>query len=343
MNINRFTEKWEKLDKYISNSSQILLGTHINPDGDGLGACLGMYYYLKSIDKNCKIINESGRPEKLSMLGPESEIEMYKASHDEWLDSVDLVILFDIGDYARLGAFGQDVIRREKTVSIDHHPMKDQGPIDLAVIDTSSPAAGYMVWKFFEYLDLNSVPLPLNISKALYISLVSDTGRFKYQSTNSETHKMASHLLESNFNVYDIHRPLYEEQDFIYLKLLSKVIDSLNVSNNFKVVFTIITPSMLNDIGADPSHVDGITEYIRNIENVEISFMIYQKDSSMIRINFRSSGIYNVDDIASSFGGGGHKFASGATIEGSSIKSIKDSIIDQINKKIPGEIDVDKE
>jgi phosphoesterase RecJ-like protein len=116
---------------------------------------------------------------------------------------------------------------------------------------------------------------------------------------------MASHLLESNFNVYEIHRPLYEEQDFIYLKLLSKVIDLLYVSNNFKVVYTIITPSILNDVGADSAHVDGITEYIRNIKNVEISFMIYQKDPSTIRINFRSSGIYTVDDIASSFGGGG--------------------------------------
>ena len=340
MNINTLQEKWKKLDQYISNSSHILLGTHVNPDGDGLGACLAMLHYLKSQNKDCKIINETGLSEKLSILGSESDVQKYTQSHDEWLKSVDLIILFDIGDYKRLGSFGQDLLNKVETISIDHHPMKDQGPINLPIIDTKSPAAGYMVWKYFEYLGMNSEPLPLNISKSLYISLVADTGRFKYQSTNSDTHKMAAHLLESNFNVYEIHRPLYEEQNFIYIKLLSKVINTLNISKNFKVVYTIITPEMLKDVGASISDVDGITEYIRNIKNVEISFMILESNNNTYRINFRSSGVYRVDDIASSFGGGGHKFASGATITNGDFNHIKSSIINQINKKIPGEINV---
>ena len=75
MNINTFKDKWEMLENYISNSSHILLGTHVNPDGDGLGACKAMLCYLKSIGKDCKIINETGLSEKLSLLGSDSEIE----------------------------------------------------------------------------------------------------------------------------------------------------------------------------------------------------------------------------------------------------------------------------
>jgi Exopolyphosphatase-related proteins len=123
--------------------------------------------------------------------------------------------------------------------------------------------------------------------------------------------------------------------------LLADVVKNLKHSNNMKVVWTVITQSKLKDIGATENDIDGITEYIRSIKDVEISFMILELSSGAFRINFRSSGNFSVNDIAEKFNGGGHKFAAGARLdENYNITDIESSIIDKINIKIPGEINV---
>ncbi|MBT7376816.1 MAG: hypothetical protein HN820_01525, partial [Candidatus Marinimicrobia bacterium] len=94
-------KSWDELTDLIDKSGSILLSTHFNPDGDGLGSEIGFYYHLKNIGKECRIINISHMPEIYDCIDPDGIIETYSTNHDEWLNKVDVTILFDIGDYKR--------------------------------------------------------------------------------------------------------------------------------------------------------------------------------------------------------------------------------------------------
>lgn len=328
---------WDNLTSLISKSNSILLSTHINADGDGIGSEIAFYYYLKDIGKDCRVINSTKTPDNLALIDPESIVEIYSENLDKWLNSVDLTIIFDIGDYRRTGQIGKIVYNQSIVVSLDHHPAKKGHPFNLNIVDELASSTGYMVWKYFEYIGNTKTALPIKISNALYAASVTDTGSFKYQSTTPDTHIMAAHLLESGVKGYDIQRSIYEQNKLSRIKLMGIVIQNLFYSDNMKVVWSIISQDMIREANGDDSDVDGFTEFIRSIKGVEISFMIQETVDGGHRINFRSSGNYIVNDIAESFDGGGHKFAAGARVDDLSVDEIELIIINHLDDKIHGE------
>ena len=322
---------WNSLNKIISSSKNIILSTHVNPDGDGIGSELGMYYYLKGIGKKCTIINVSKTPVFLDFIDPEDIIEVWDDNiHVDFVKDVDLAIIFDIGDYKRLESVYKNIEKNHiYSVSIDHHPY-DANFFDLALVNTNYPATGHMVWDFLQYNNHRN----LNIiqATALYASLITDTGSFRYNSTNSACHLMASHLLECGVNPYDVYESIYERRSKEQLCLLSKSINNLNFYFNNTVCGSIITKKMQKESGANPSHVEGFTDFFRSINKVQIAFCIVEQKNN-IRINFRSRGKYIINDVAKKFGGGGHKLAAGATINNQTIDEINDKIIKLLLRK----------
>ena len=151
---------------------------------------------------------------------------------------------------------------------------------------------------------------------------------------------MAAYLLDCGVDGYDIQRSIYEQQRLSQVKLLGNVIRDLQFSKQGKVAWTIITQDILSESNSNDEDAGGFTEYIRMIENVEVSYMIRELNNSHHRINFRSSGNVIINDIAKYFGGGGHKFAAGALIENMKTDEIINKINEMLNKKIPGEFDV---
>ena len=330
---------WDALTSQIELGFSILLSTHINGDGDGIGSEIAFYYFLKEMGKDCRIINATSTPNNLNIIDPDSIVEVYDSNLDDWLSKVDLTIVFDIGDHRRTGPIGEKVYESSTVISIDHHPTKEGNPFDLNIVHPEAPATGYMIWKYLEYLGKTKSKLPIKIANALYAAVVADTGSFKYQSTTSDTHLMAAHLLESGVDGYDIQRSIYEQNKLSRIRLMGLIIQNLKYSDNGKVVWSIITQEILKKADADDGDVDGFTEFIRTIEGVEVSFMIRETIKGNHRINFRSSGNYIINDIAQSFDGGGHKFAAGARIDDMSIKQIELQIINKLAEKVIGEFD----
>ena len=323
---------WEPLNKIISSSNKIILSTHVNPDGDGIGSELGMYYYLKYLGKDCKIINVSKTPVFLDFIDPDNVIEVWDDDiHVDIMKNADLVIAFDIGDYKRLESVQEHIkLNHIYTVTIDHHPYEDDF-FDLTFVDVTFPATGQMVWDFLQsndFNDLNEIQ-----ANALYAALITDTGSFRYNSTNSQCHSMAGNLLNCGVSPYDVYSSIYERRSKEQILLLSKSIASLNFYYNGIVCGSIITNEMLNECKAKPSDVEGFTDFFRSINKVEIAYcIIEQKDN--IRMNFRSRGKYIINDIAKKFGGGGHKLAAGATTAGHSSFEIEKKILNYLKRKI---------
>ena len=326
---------WKKLNQKILSSSRIVLSTHQNPDGDGLGSASAMYHYIKSLEKDCKIIHISDFPYQYDFLNQNNIIETYiESDHDEWMQTSDLALIFDIGDYHRLGILG-DILNKNNiyTVNIDHHPDLNDGRFNDNYINIDAAATGEMV---YDFLIDNNINLNQLMAQGIYTAVMTDTGSFRHNNTNQKSHKIAMDCIDYGVDNSKIYQSIYENRSKAQVSLLAKVIDNLRYDSDGQIASFIISREMIESSGAISQDIDGFTDFVRTIKGVEISIMIYESDSNRCRINFRSKGKYKINDVAKSFGGGGHKFAAGAIADGTSdiilqqvVDQTKDAMINQ--------------
>ena len=190
-------DHWNKLSELISKSHKIILSTHIDPDGDGLGSEIAFYLYLKSINKDVTILNISDTPDKYKFLDENNYINVFSEDFEYVVEESDLLIVFDLGDFSRIGKIGDIVIENNiKSVNIDHHHLRDDSMYELSIVDTKSPSTTYMIWQYLNELGLAEKPLEDEMALALYSGLVNDTGSFRYSSVTSESHLMACTSIE---------------------------------------------------------------------------------------------------------------------------------------------------
>lgn len=318
---------WKKLNQKILSSSRIVLSTHQNPDGDGLGSASAMYHYIKSLEKDCKIIHISDFPNQYDFLNQNNAIETYNESdHDEWMQTSDLALIFDIGAYHRLGILG-DILNKNNiyTVNIDHHPDLNDRRFNDKYINIDAAATGEMV---YDFLIDNNINLNQLMAQGIYTAVMTDTGSFRHNNTNQKSHKIAMDCIDYGVDNSKIYQSIYENRSKAQVSLLAKVIDNLRYDSDGQIASFIISREMIESSGAIPQDIDGFTDFVRTIKGVEISIMIYESDSNRCRINFRSKGKYKINDVAKSFGGGGHKFAAGAIADGTS-EIILQQVVDQ--------------
>ena len=323
---------YNKLEQILNTKKRVILSTHVNPDGDGLGSEIAFYNYLSSKGIDCKIINLSPTPKKLEFIDPDEVINVYNEELDKWILGSDLLIAFDIGDYKRLLKLGEVAKGQVPALCFDHHPLLSEELYAYTIVDIDSPATGYSVWKFLKEVNYNKL-IPLNIAEPLYVSLISDTGSFKYENTTSDTHVMAANLIDSGVDTYLIQKRIYDTNTLAHVKLLGYVINNLNFENKNQVVWTYLDDEILKEYNASSEDLDGITDYLRAIEGIEVSFLLRKVNDSDVKINFRSQYVI-INDIASIFDGGGHKYAAGAFIRNGNINRIKKIILDKLKEKM---------
>tara|TARA_Y100000748_G_scaffold273482_1_gene248038 strand:- start:189 stop:1193 length:1005 start_codon:yes stop_codon:yes gene_type:complete len=328
---------WKKLNQGIKNSDRIVLSTHMNPDGDGLGSAVAMHSYISNLGVDCRIIQISNFPDQYSFLNDRNIIETYDLTiHDSWLAKVDLALIFDIGAYNRLGPLGDRLFsNKTKVINIDHHPKLNDERFYEHYINIEAAATGEMV---YDFLQENQINMNEVIAKGIYTAVMTDTGSFRHNNTNQKSHKIAMDCLAYDIDNSKIYQSIYENKSVAQISLLAKVIDNLRFDLDGKVASFIISKNMINDSGITPDEVDGFTDFVRSINRVEVAIMVCENELEKCRINFRSKGKYTINNIAKKFGGGGHKFAAGATVEGKTdivLQKILDKTffeIDQQNK-----------
>ena len=308
--------EWQQINEMIIASERILLTTHENPDGDGLGSASAMYYHLQEVGKECRIINCSDLPVEYDFLNQNIIFELYDVKeHDEWLEKCDLAIIFDVGDFKRVRGIKDAINRNEiKTINIDHHPHSDDHPFSLNVVDTNAAATGAIV---FDYLKMaRKKPMTKNMCEGLYTAIMTDTGSFRYSNTDAKCHEIAIECLKAGVETSRIYQRVYETKPQGGVRLLARVIDNITFDSSGELAWFSIDQKMLEAANASSKDVDGFTDFVRSIKGVEVAVMVFENGTNSCRINFRSKGKYAINDVANHFGGGGHRFAAGAIVKG---------------------------
>ena len=319
---------WNKIYKEIEKAESIMLTTHENPDGDGIGSIVALYHHLEARGKKFRILLTSKLPEEYQFLDTNNNFEIFDVEkHAEWLSNVDLAILLDIGNYTRTGQMWE-LIQQNGTVivNIDHHPYPNGHPFTINISDTNAAATGELIYSYLKSVDPES--LSETTYEAIYIAIMTDTGSFSYTNTNVLCHEIAANAIRAGVNTAQIHQKIYGSSSLARIKLLAAIVDNLKFTYNDKLVWFKITRDMMKKANATKEDVDGFTDFARAIKGVEVSLMIFENEDNYCRINFRSKGVYTINKIAQYFNGGGHSFAAGAKVSGN-IADVASKVVDK--------------
>ena len=315
----------DEVKNKINHSSDFLLTCHIHPDGDALGSTMAMAHALKSIGKNVVVTfpDPFVLPYSLSRTIPGLK-ELAMPSNDVNVEKdFDVVMTFDCGAESRLTGLESLIEKSKIFINIDHH-LSNEKFGDINIIDANAASSGSVVQ---EILDFCEIELNDDIATCLYIALLTDTGRFQFSST--EVFEQAKILSTFNVDIAFLSRTLTEEDSYSLMKLAGEVLSKMEYDEANKFVYSYATIDMRKKYDCAYDEVEGLIELIRRSREADVAVMIKEFEPGDFRVSLRSLGTIDVCEIASEFGGGGHRFAAGF-----SSKLSIEQIVSELNKLI---------
>ncbi|HEY8346327.1 MAG TPA: bifunctional oligoribonuclease/PAP phosphatase NrnA [Symbiobacteriaceae bacterium] len=295
--------------RLIAEAQRILFFLHVSPDGDSIGSTLGLVRALRQVGKEAVIVGVDPVPRIYRFLpGWDTLFVPWQEVEGEW----DLACLLDCGDLDRVGAALPVVQRCKRVLNIDHHSTNSAYG-EYNYLDFRAAAVGEMAYRILRELKL---PLDRETATCLYTSIVADTGGFRYDSTGPETHRIAAELIEAGARPYDVASAIFENESVARLKLLSRVLDTLQVDPGGKIAWLKVTRQMLEEAGALDEDAEGMVNYARSVSGVEVGLIFREMPDGAVRVGMRSRSVVDVGEVARQFGGGGHPRAAGCTLYG---------------------------
>lgn len=287
-----------------------VLVTHVNPDGDAIGSEIGLARFLLARGASVRIVNQDATPRTLSYLeeaGPRAEAYDPEA-HDSVFDAADLLVLLDNSAPDRLGRV-EPAARRHaaKSLCIDHHPTRGT-PWTWNLIEDTASATSVLVYRLVRAMRWTPDPAA---AAALYAGLATDTGFFRFNSTKPEAHVVAAELLALGADPARCYAEVYERNAPEYTRLLGHALASLRLHAEGALGSVRITRDMIEACGAQGVDTSEITTPILATEGVRLVVLFRELDAGRVKVSLRSKGSLDVHLLATEFGGGGHRNASG--------------------------------
>ncbi len=310
----------------IKKTDTVSIISHIRPDGDSIGSTLALGLALKKICDNVHMYFNDQIPKKYCFLPGINEIQTYNMETNQYTD---FCFVLDCGDTERLGYSDIILNNTHKIVNIDHHITNTNfGDINIIDFDASSTCE-----IIFALLNDIGISVDDSIATCLYTGIVTDTGNFIYDNTTPKTHKIVAKLLACGVNINKIAFNLYQNKDPNFIKFLGHVLNKIEISDNGKIAILTILMDDLKKYKLNPSDVDGIINYARDIEGIEVAVLFNEMDENLVKVGFRSKDRVDVSKLAQKFQGGGHKKASGAVVKGN-LKEVYSKVIRQVNETL---------
>ena len=291
------------------NGKRFLVACHRRPDADSLGSALGLIKTLRAIGKEATLFMPESIPDSLQFLmaGEQGISEVPEGTR------FDATWIMDIAAKALIPPKFPPPEVTGPVVVVDHHHAHDDIG-DVVVRDTSAAATGEVVVRLIEELGLDAIPE--GAATPIYAAIVSDTGGFRYATTRPATLRLGARLLEAGVDPWHVAYQLFERWETARLRLLSAIIATLDTAFDNRVAIMRVTREMLEICGADDDMVEGMVNYARRVEGVEVGALLWEweiRDASgthlETKISLRSSGDFDVSIVAAALDGGGHRAA----------------------------------
>jgi len=315
-------ERYKEAIELIESSRQISVVGHLNPDADALGTALGLWWILKGIGKRVDTVMASRPlPQNLSFLPG------YEKIRERVNPGSDLLISVDCGSFDRLGV---KMPEGAKLINIDHH-RSNAGYGDVNIVEPSGASASETA---FGLVSAAGWPLPRESAVNFYAALLSDTGFFGYEGVDARVFDFAKRLLELGADAEWTARMLRENQPLSKLRLLPKVLSTLQLYLQGRVAGLDVTQRMLKESGATVNETDDMVNYARSLATVEVGFLIREEPDGSLKVSLRSKSRADVGRIALAFGGGGHLRAAGFTCRDMEHNMLRERLLKKIEEEL---------
>ena len=297
----------ESVAAELRGADRFLLTTHENPDGDALGSLLAMHSILGALGKDSVMFLAS---KEFPLPVEYRFLPLEEVFHEAPVDLADRVVVFlDCGNIDRMPV---EWLQNDdnRVLNIDHHHDNTRfGTVNLVDVDASCTAE-----IVFDLAELLGVEMTADIADALYVGLVTDTGKFMYENTDARSHRMAAALVDAGVDVNDVYRRLYEHVPIEKLKLVSRALENIEIYDG-KLAVTYISSADYEATGADEALTEGIIDHLRTLDGMSVAAVIRdQRETGRAerKVSLRSTdGQIDVSAIARKNGGGGHQRAAG--------------------------------
>lgn len=296
----------------LEGADRVILTTHVQPDGDGIGAEVALAQWLRSRGKRVTILNPHPTARAFRFLEPDPPIVPFEPDVAAALfETADLLVVLDISVPDRLGPLEPLVRTHDPPILIIDHHAGRSAIEGLDVRDVHAAATGEIVYRLLKAWHAEFTP---EIATALYAAIAYDTGGFRYSNTRETTHRLAAELFALGADVVAVHHHLFESRSLATVRLLGRVLSSFELSGGGRLAWVAIPQAMMKEVGAEVDDVEGIVEMLRAVEGVLVAILFKELGERATKISFRSSGATDVNAFARRFGGGGHRNAAGAYV-----------------------------
>lgn len=290
----------------IEKKNRFAITSHIRPDGDSLGSSLGLYWLLRSLEKDVEVIMRDTAPHAYRQLPGVEAIRVTPAIDRAY----EAVFVIECSDIDRPGLID---LEKQFVVNIDHHSTTALfGTVNW--IDPTASAVGEMIYNLCKAM---GVRVTKEIAEGIYTALLTDTGSFHYSNTTERTFKIASELVRAGVRPARIAEAIFGSYQWPKIELLSQVLATARRDQTGQVVWMRQTLAMQEQTKACDEDADGFVNYPLTVGEVEATALFKECSPGVYRTSLRSKGEVNVAKVAEQFGGGGHRNAAGCTLEGS--------------------------
>ncbi len=300
----------KRFESVVAGARRFVLTTHINPDGDAIGSEIGMACFLRSRGKEVRVVNHDETPPFLHfLLHPDVTVEIHDpAIHDAVIAAADVVLLLDNSAPDRLGRMERVILdSAARVLCVDHHPTRGT-PWANDIIDDESCATAALVVELTHACGFTPDRIA---AQALYVGLATDTGFFRFNSTTPRAHQIAAQLLTIGVDPARCFQEIYERNPPALTRLLGHALADLRLDAQGAVASIRLTRERIARCGAEGVETAEMTTALLATDGVRMALLFREMEDGRIKVSLRSKGDLDVHRLASRFGGGGHRNASG--------------------------------
>lgn len=321
------TTKVSDICHVIKRYHHFLITTHVRADGDGIGSEVALYYALRAIGKSACIANDSPVPQIFKFIVPDTGTYIYPELPKE---QPEVVLTLDCPTLDRTGKIKDIIPENAVIINIDHHVSNEYfGNFNLVLEDVC--ATGEIILSLLKEMNIDITP---DIATALYVAIVTDTGRFTHTNTTPEALRAAAFLIECGAGHTEISKHVYNTNPYNLIQLNAQVLNTVKLHLGNRIATVWLTKEMLEKTHINAIDTQEFADIPVSIDGVTVGILFREmKEPNWVKVSLRSRNGFDVNTIAKKFGGGGHKYAAGCEVQGN-IAEVQQLILKEIEKEL---------
>jgi bifunctional oligoribonuclease and PAP phosphatase NrnA len=304
------TKAPEDLLRRIRQGNRFLLTSHVNPDGDAIGSEMGLARILRRLGKSAVVWNRDPTPEIYRPLPGTDRIHVGAEPPAGFPEVFDGIIVLECPSPDRTGI--EEHLGARPILNVDHH-LGNQHYGAVNWVDTAAPAVGELVYRLAQALKVSLDP---ETASSLYLTLVTDTGGFRFSNATPAAFEAAAALVRDGAQPEQVSQWLYESQPLASVRLLGEMLPTLTLFADGRIATVRLTREMAERAGAGPGDSEGLIDVPRAIAGVQAVALVREREDGTWKVSLRSRGEVDVEKIARHHGGGGHRNAAGFSTSG---------------------------